>query len=59
MREDGYYWVKVYKGSHWLFLNGIAIFKQFDHNCYDDLYEEKDVYKINETRILNPEDESL
>ena len=59
MREDGYYWVKVYKGSHWVVLEWDSYFKQFDHNCYDDLYEEKDVYKINETRILNPEEESL
>ena len=60
-KESGYYFIKRLKESKWM----VAFYKQdfFPPNCWriiwdnSDGYSDEDFYEINETRILNPDEQ--
>lgn len=55
-REFGYYWVKVYKNSKWKIGHYIYGAWTLPSNVVLYEFEEKDIYEINENRILSPDE---
>ena len=53
-RESGYYWVKLDKKSNW----EIAVFTYQWELKGGTLPHDADLYKINPTRILTPDEEA-
>lgn len=55
MREDGYYWVKISDKNEWKPMFWDDEFKNFEENN-EYYWKEKDLFKINETRIKTPDE---
>jgi hypothetical protein len=58
MREDGYYWTKLDEGGIWCCSKYI---KSIDKGfwfipSFEKLFHDGELYKINENRILNPDE---
>lgn len=53
MREEGYYWVKPVEKSEWLLCWWDGI--RFEHLHSYSRYTDKNMFAIDETRILPPQ----